>query len=161
MTTLTKQQQQMAMLGQLLKTQAGRERLTSSLVTALAKRKRVDITSLGKMIAESCGEDAAVHGEKCLMDAVQQATHIFLMDGKEAIMGTCVKLNDKWFVRRNDEAFPVCAGDFLTCYAPDGSRYWQGVVDENTPSEETDKPFVLQWDGELVKENAEEDNTDD
>lgn len=146
-------------LGQLLKTDNGRERLFNSLVPAMQKRKRVNITTLGKKIAEELGDEAAVWAEECLMEAAKQS-NIYVMDGKQVITGTCTKRDDKWIVRTEaGKEYPVIAGNFLTCYGPDRKIYWQGVVDENTPDVETDRPFTLQWDGELVREyDAEEDH---
>lgn len=148
----------MAMLGQLLKSNDGREKLVTSLIKVMKRRKRVNITTLGRKVAEQISEEAAVYAEQCLMAAAKE-TSIFLMDGKEIIRGVCFKRDDKWFIRRwdDDEEIPVCSGDFLTVFAADGSKFIHDVVNADTPTVDTDRPFTLGWEGELVKGDAEEE----
>jgi len=126
------------MLCQLLKTRAGREKLTDSLTTVLGRRKVVNIGSVSETLREESGEEYAIWAEQCIMEAAERAGALIL-DTAPKVTGTLGVYDEHWMLQTEDgRIFFLKEPDHLTVYDPDDDVYWTGALFDARRSSQED-----------------------
>jgi hypothetical protein len=159
-------QQQIEMLGMLLATPAGRAKLMKSLVPALKKRGRVNITSVGKLIAGELNEELAIRAEKILMQAAIDAD-VLVLDGREPILGRMATVNGNMALLGAKKMHEVEEGDSLKVLDESGEIFFNDVIGrgEGASSYFGQRDFLAPafkngWRGELIKKGTYEQDSD-
>jgi hypothetical protein len=125
---MSRTQQQQVMLCQLLKTPAGREKLTDALVRSLERRKNVNIGSLSQTLREENGEEYAIWAEQCLVEAAERANALIL-DTAPKVTGTLGIYDEHWMLQTEDgRVYFLKEPDHLTVYDSDDDVYWSGTL---------------------------------